>query len=263
MTIIMRVFATSDLHLDYDDNKRWLEHLSTTDYQSDILILAGDISDDITLLTWCFSVLQSKFQQVFFVPGNHDLWVRRSRDITSIDKFEMIRDLANEYNIRMTPHHYGSLSIVPLLSWYDYSFGLPCEKLLKAWMDFHVCDWPNNMQANDISHYFLSLNQPVLSVQNDVVISFSHFMPRIDLMPSGMPQRFKYLYPIMGSAALDEQIRTIQSTKHLHIYGHSHLNRQVVLEGIEYTNNAFGYPSESHISQKQLRQIYETPNNKK
>lgn len=253
----MRVFAISDLHLDYDENKRWLENLSNTDYQLDILILAGDISDDITLLAWCFSTLQSKFQQVFFVPGNHDLWIRRYRGITSIDKFEMILDLAKEYHVCMTSHHYGSLSIVPLMSWYDYSFGLPGEKLLKAWMDFHVCDWPDGMQAEDISRYFLSHNQPMLSTHNDVIISFSHFMPRIDLMPSGMPQRFKYLYPIMGSAALDKQIRTLQATKHLHIYGHSHLNRNLIVKNIEYTNNAFGYPSEGHIAQKQLKQIYE------
>ena len=258
----MRVFAISDLHLDYDDNKHWLEQLSNTDYQSDMLILAGDISDNITLLGWCFSTLQHKFKRVFFVPGNHDLWVRGNSGITSIDKFEMVCRLAKEHNICMNSHQYGSLSIVPLLSWYDYSFGLPCEKLLKAWMDFHVCDWPDDMQAADISHYFLSRNEPVLSAHNDVVISFSHFMPRIDLMPSSMPQRFKYLYPIMGSAALDKQIRTIQTTKHLHVYGHSHLNRHMVLENSEYINNAFGYPSESHIAQKQLKQIYETDDNK-
>lgn len=85
-------------------------------------------------------------------------------------------------------------------------------------MDFHVCDWPNNMQAEDISDYFLARNEPVLPVNNDVVISFSHFMPRIDIMPAKMPQRFRYLYPIMGSSALDKQIRSIQTTKQKLIY---------------------------------------------
>ena len=53
------------------------EDLSDNAYQDDILILAGDISDDQTVLRTTFQLMASKFAHVFFVPGNHDLWVRR------------------------------------------------------------------------------------------------------------------------------------------------------------------------------------------
>lgn len=257
MGLSMRVFAVSDLHLDYEENKHWLAHLSSADFQADILIVAGDISDDIALIQWCFATLQAKFRRVFFVPGNHDLWVSRNPGMTSIEKFQLLCQIATDHYICMETYHYGSLSIVPLLGWYDYSFGLPGEQLQQVWTDFYACNWPTNMQAEDISRYFLSRNQPELLVQNEVVISFSHFVPRIDLIPSGIPARFHYLFPILGSAELDRQIRTIQANRHLHVYGHSHLNRCVSLENVEYINNAFGYPSETNIARKQLVQIHE------
>lgn len=53
------------------------EALSENAYQEDTLILAGDISDDQAILRSTFELMVRKFQHVFFVPGNHDLWVRR------------------------------------------------------------------------------------------------------------------------------------------------------------------------------------------
>jgi 3',5'-cyclic AMP phosphodiesterase CpdA len=56
---------------------RRCESLSDLAYQKDCLILAGDISDDQAILRTTFQLMRKKFQHVFFVPGNHDLWVRR------------------------------------------------------------------------------------------------------------------------------------------------------------------------------------------
>lgn len=253
----MRVFAVSDVHLDYQENTQWLANLSDIEYQSDILILAGDISDDLVRIEWCFSTLRRKFAKVFFVPGNHDLWVRRNPGMTSIDKFRLLDRVAADHQICTDVYHCGALSIVPMFSWYDYSFGMPCEQLLRVWADYHVCHWPGDMGVEDVSSHFLDLNRSVLPVQNEVVISFSHFMPRIDLLPETIPQHFRYIYPVLGSSNLDIQCRTIQAHRHLHVYGHSHLNRNIILDDIEYINNAFGYPHERSISRKKIIKIYE------
>ena len=58
------------------------EALSNNAYQYDVLILAGDVSDDQSVLRSTFEIVVQKFNHVFFVPGNHDLWVRRKeRDL--------------------------------------------------------------------------------------------------------------------------------------------------------------------------------------
>src|SRR6476646_3887471 len=85
----MRIFALSDIHIDYDVNARWIADLSFVDYQHDVLILAGDVTDTLRLLDWCLSTLAKRFRKVLFVPGNHDLWViREDRGKNSLQKFD-------------------------------------------------------------------------------------------------------------------------------------------------------------------------------
>jgi hypothetical protein len=65
-----------------------------------------------------------------------------------------------------------------------------------------------------------------------------------------VPEEYRYLYPVLGSKRLERRLRALGSGTH--IYGHSHLNRNVRLDGVTYINNAFGYPSEGHIANKTL-----------
>ena len=44
--------------------------------QNDVLLLAGDISDDLGLIRRSLSTAAEAFGRVFYVPGNHELWVR-------------------------------------------------------------------------------------------------------------------------------------------------------------------------------------------
>ncbi|KAK9827915.1 hypothetical protein WJX74_008908 [Apatococcus lobatus] len=70
----MRVWAVSDLHTDYPDNLKWCEDLSIKDYQEDALIVAGDVSDDLSILEQTLSLLCKRWSHVFYTFGNHELW---------------------------------------------------------------------------------------------------------------------------------------------------------------------------------------------
>jgi hypothetical protein len=59
----------------------------------------------------------------------------------------------------------------------------------------------------------------------------------------------------LGTTRLEMQIRRLRST--VHVYGHSHLNRQVQIGGTLYVNNAFGNPAEGHIAAKRLLCLWE------
>src|SRR6266850_2440084 len=99
----MRIFALSDIHIDYDVNAKWIANLSCDDYQDDVLILAGDVTDARPLLDWCLSTLvesSGAWMQVFRERG---------------------------------------ISVIPVLGWYDYSFGEPSEELKSIWMDYRAC----------------------------------------------------------------------------------------------------------------------------
>ena len=64
-----RIFAVSDLHVDIPENLRWLEGWSPTLYQNDVLIVAGDVTDKMTLLRTTLKSLTQKFASVCYVPG--------------------------------------------------------------------------------------------------------------------------------------------------------------------------------------------------
>jgi Icc-related predicted phosphoesterase len=46
----MRIFAVSDLHADFAENRRRLQQISLTSYLRDVLVVAGDIADDLRII---------------------------------------------------------------------------------------------------------------------------------------------------------------------------------------------------------------------
>jgi len=252
----MRIFALSDIHVDYDANARWIAALSTAEYQDDVLILAGDVSDTRRLLEWCLGTLARKFMKVLFVPGNHELWViREDRGKDSLQKFDDVCRVVESSGASMRPFRARGLAILPLLGWYDYSFGEPSEELRSIWMDYHACRWPDGVTDERAAAHFSALNDGERAETGDTVITYSHFVPRIDLMPDFIPRSSRVLYPILGSVRLEAHVRRL--SPRFHVYGHSHLNRRVLLDGVTYINNALGYPNESRIAARRMVSIHE------
>lgn len=252
----MRVFAVSDIHVDYDENLKWILALDKSEYSEDVLILAGDVSDKMQLLQQVFESLAACFRAVMFVPGNHELWLQDEDFDCSLRKFEAVRELCKSCGIHSDIVELGGVNFVPLYSWYDFSFGEPDRRLRRAWRDFRACAWPDHMsEAKDISDYFLNLNEASLDASGEIVISYSHFLPRIDVMPSRIPIERRNIYPVLGSEALGKQIQRLNPD--FHVYGHSHVNQAIEIDGIHYINNAFAYPSEARIARKQLHCVKE------
>lgn len=251
----MRVFALSDLHADYPENLAWILDLSSEDYRSDVLVLAGDVTDDLAILQQVFRSLVAKFRAVLFVPGNHELWVHNDTVNCSLEKFELIAQLCRDEGVRQARYDCGEVSFVPLYSWYDFSFGQPDRHLRRAWRDFKACAWPSYLEDSAaVNRYFLAMNEANLAIRNSTVISFSHFLPRIDVMPARIPHDRRRVYPVLGSVRLGEQVKQLQPA--IHIYGHSHVNQSIELDNIRYVNNAFAYPKEGRIARKRLHCVY-------
>lgn len=79
----MKIYLVSDVHTDHVENLEWIRNLSPTEYKQHTLILAGDVSDNLETFEITMKLLKEKFNNVFFVPGNHDLWCRREEDNVS------------------------------------------------------------------------------------------------------------------------------------------------------------------------------------
>lgn len=207
--------------------------MSLDEYRDDVLIVDGDISDSLVAIAECLAALTRRFSRVMYVPGNHELWVRRDRMASSLTKFDAVMTVAHDLAMEIRPWRRGSTVIVPLLGWYDFSFGKPDEELRATWMDFRACVWPSGWDEAAITRHFTGANTLVdPRVVNDAatVITFSHFLLHIDVMLASIPGRFRNLYPALGTTILEQQLRGLGSN--LHVYGHSHVNRNVVIDGV-------------------------------
>lgn len=208
-----RIFCVSDLHTDHEANLEWCRALRARGvFGRDALIVAGDVTASHALLEETLRILVSTFSAVFYVPGNHDLWVKgrmnagvhiRPKPINSLGKLDEILALCAKLGVHTGARYAAGAIIAPLYAWYHSSFdtepdivgwsGIPKADTLM--MDFHLCTWPGHLSNQDdsIARHFDDMNDArdleakvdSLKTQHPgaPVITFSHFVPRIELNP--------------------------------------------------------------------------------
>jgi predicted phosphodiesterase len=249
----MRILAISDLHTDFKENMRLVERIPESLYKDDTLIVAGDIADQIEIIERTLSLLRSRFKMVFYTPGNHELWVRNEKE-DSIEKLSRILRLCDGLDVQTKPARVSNVWVVPLFSWYDLRFDPDStDNDLEGWADFHFCKWPHGIRH--VFEYFFKLNLPNIKFYDGPVISFSHFLPRIELLPSKEKLRFKGLPKVAGCKLLEGQIRELKSITHL--FGHSHINWDCMIDGVRYVQNALSYPRERFAARLFLKELWD------
>ena len=139
-----KLYAISDVHISYKFNHDAIHLLQP--HPEDSLIIAGDVGEKLEHLRTAFSLTTTLFKQVFWVPGNHELYTMPESSISSISNIqtadttaqdtlrgemkylECVR-IANECGV-ITPEdeyivwHGDDMKalICPLFCLYDYSF---------------------------------------------------------------------------------------------------------------------------------------------
>src|SRR5215469_6632809 len=140
----MRIFVASDLHAGFKENRILLEGLDKVGYKDDALIVAGDVAHRLQTIRDTLSLLRSRFRQVFYTPGNHELWVR-GEATDSIEKLHRILEMCEAIDVQTGSGRAGRYQIVPLFSWYADSLngdGPSDARELQGWRDFRFCKWP-------------------------------------------------------------------------------------------------------------------------
>jgi UDP-2,3-diacylglucosamine pyrophosphatase LpxH len=265
-----RVFTLSDLHVDYQENMAWIQALSSREYTNDTLILAGDVSHDLHKLQAALAALRARFAQVFFVPGNHELWIRQQECTDSMAKFWRVIELCTALGVQTSPGKIGAAGgktgvwVVPLFAWYvqpeegQDSLFVPKageDATLEMWADNYLTTWPGLGQGSTVAEAFLRLNEAHVHRPYDApVISFSHFVPRTELIYRTTQEstaagralrdphpRFNFSR-VAGCTGIEAQIRQLGSM--IHVYGHQHRNRHRHIDGVLYISHCLGYPAE-------------------
>jgi predicted phosphodiesterase len=247
-----KVWCVSDLHVDCAENQEWLRALNPQPH--DAVIVAGDLCTSLKKLRAALIMIQAKFKHVFFVPGNHELWTYRGGP-NSLQKFYQILKLCSEIGVHVEPALLGDrVAVVPMYGWWcfaasdvaeaDETTALPSQHEVASSFDA-MCMWPSsvgdpenphNSSYDRIAAFFLSLNQRALNTNfaGRDIVSFGHFLPDA-CHCSETPE----LASILCCPPTGKQIKGLGSC--VHIFGHSHTNTDVIIDGTRFIQNALGH----------------------
>jgi len=258
-----KIWCVSDLHVDCAENQEWLRQLSTQ--SNDAVIVAGDLCTSMKKLRAALDMLQSKFKHVFFVPGNHELWTYRGGP-NSLQKFYQILKLCAEIGVHVKPTLLGGrVAVIPMYSWWcpdNTSTESLTNSQVQTQSDVEktfdaMCMWPasvgdpenpHNSGYSRVAAFFLGLNQRALSTDfaGRDIVSFGHFLPD-PCHCSTTPE----LASILCCPAMGKQIQKLNPC--VHIFGHSHVNADVVIDGTRFIQNALGHSKDKgHINSNKV-----------
>jgi hypothetical protein len=123
----MDVFAISDLHVGFEDNRRALQGVRARPDAG--LILAGDIGETVEQLAFTLDTLLPRFRQLVWCPGNHELWRVSRNCAVGQAKYEQLVALCRSRGVLTPEDDYQiwevdneRVLIAPLFLLYDYTF---------------------------------------------------------------------------------------------------------------------------------------------
>lgn len=266
---LLRVFGISDIHIDQKPNLSWCEAISEEEYVNDAILISGDVSHKMEDLELIFKIFLKKFKYVFYIPGNHCLWLpsqEKEEFQTSIKKLQAIVALCGRLGVKMKPQLVDNkIWIVPMYSWYEESFDNESDTNdypISGWGDHVFCKWGNI----DPLEFFVAENEQWMRIKefgddatpsqftksifrdHHPIVSFSHFLPRRECLPRREFLFHKFLPKVVGSNKLESQIRRLGTD--MHFFGHTHINWDKTIDGIRYIQKSLGYPSERNSWKK-------------
>ncbi|KAI0893458.1 Metallo-dependent phosphatase [Annulohypoxylon nitens] len=122
----MKLYAIGDLHLSYEYNRKALEEI--TPHPEDGLILCGDVGESADHLSLAFTVAKRNFKEVWWCPGNHELYTMGSSPrphLRGEAKYRRCVEIAQEHGV-LTPEDefvvWDGVIVCPVFTLYDYSF---------------------------------------------------------------------------------------------------------------------------------------------
>jgi 3',5'-cyclic AMP phosphodiesterase CpdA len=255
-----QLLAISDLHVGHEENRPIVEGLRPG-HPGDWLIVAGDVAETPADIESTLSLLKSRFDTVVWVPGNHELWTTTKDPVQlrGVRRYEHLVEICRRIGV-LTPEdpfpvwtgEGGPVRIAPLFTLYDYSFRVPgvrtkAESLARAHEEGIVCtdeymlhpdpyptidDWCRARVAET--------EQKLAACDRDVPLVLVNHWPLVR-----QPTRI-LRYPVFAQwcgTELTADWHTRFNTA-VAVYGHLHIPRHTVYDGVPFEEVSLGYPRE-------------------
>jgi 3',5'-cyclic AMP phosphodiesterase CpdA len=250
------LWAISDLHVGYEENRRAVEELQAT--PEDWLIIAGDTGETPAHLDFVLRTLVPRFAQIVWTVGNHDLWTPQSlpQERRGVAHYQRLVRLCRTYGVLTPEDPYAvwpgdgpRTAIVPTFVLYDYSFR-PDDVSARdavAWAaeagvrcaDEDLLDpSPFSSRPEWCAARVAYTEERLEMIPDDTrIILVNHWPLRHE---HGVPPRVPRFSIWCGTAATRDWHRRYRAEAV--VYGHVHLRRTRQHDGVRFEEVSLGYP---------------------
>lgn len=268
----MHLWAISDLHVGYEENRRAVQELPA--YPDDWLIIAGDTGETPTHLDFVLRTLRPRFSQLVWTPGNHDLWTPQTwtPEQRGVAHYERLVALCRKYGVLTPEDPYArwpgdgpTRAIVPAFTLFDYSFrpaSVPRENAIAWAAESGVRSNDEDLLAPDpyeccddwCAARVEATETRLSALPTDVrLIVADHFPLRRELAVLPRIPRFSIW---CGTTKTEEWHRRFNVEAV--VYGHLHMRSSRVIDDVRFEEVSLGYPkqwNQSRGAAHYLRQI--------
>jgi 3',5'-cyclic AMP phosphodiesterase CpdA len=255
---VSALYAVSDLHVSYRENREVVQGLRPVD-ESDWLLVAGDVAERFASVAWALGVLRERFAKVIWVPGNHELWTPPDDPVTlrGVERYEALVEMARRLDVLTPEDPYpqwtgpaGTVTIAPLFLLYDYTFrpdGCATKEEALAYAHetgvvctdeylLHPDPYPTR---DDWSRARVALTEKRLAEVNTPTVLVNHY-PLVR-QPTRVLRYPEFAQWCGTEATADWHVRFDAAAM---VYGHLHIPRTTEYDGVRFDEVSLGYPRE-------------------
>lgn len=252
----MNLYAISDLHIGHPANRQALNELPA--YPNDWLIVAGDIGETDAHLIEALRLLTSRFAQVLWVPGNHDLWTLPSEPnaLRGEMKYQHWVQICREFGVLtpedpyvIWPGNPKPYVLAPLFLLYDYTFRpetVSADNAL-AWaaetdvicadeVVLHPDPYPTREAWCAARCRYTEERLSAVVDQGDLIL-INHFPLRYELAYLPRIPRFSLW---CGTTQTEDWHQRFPVAAV--VYGHLHIRKTDMIDGVRFEEVSLGYP---------------------
>jgi hypothetical protein len=272
-----RILAVSDLHVAHPANRAIVERIWPT-HPDDWLIIAGDVGELLGDINWALALLAARFAKVIWTPGNHELWTHPRDPVTLRGEHRYLRLVKDcrELGVVTPEDEYpvwtgsgGPVVICPLFLLYDYTFLPPGAR--DAAQGMEVARSAGIVCADE----FLLHSDPHPTRGDWCRARVAATKARLAALDPARPKILVNHYPLVrdptrllrypefaqwcGTEATADWHKRFDAVDA--VYGHLHIPRRTIHDGVRFTEVSLGYPYEwsRRPPSEPLRQILPPP----
>jgi predicted phosphodiesterase len=238
----------SDLHL-VDHDFDWF-NMAT----SPVCVVAGDITDDQSVLISFLKHLSGCYQQVLYIDGNSEHRHQQSNIDQSYQTLKhQILNIKHVQYLHDDVVVINGVAFIGANGWWHFDFDPlidPDQTLL--WYQHtmsHPFDAEQVMLNSRIDAAYLVHTVEKLQTHPEVkqIVIVSHTVPVPQLIAHDIDLEGTYKFNIMGNSLMDAvRIVDTESKIHTWCFGHYHGSVDRVMNNIRYVNNCRGRPGTQH-----------------